>query len=652
MADPAAFGGVREGPNPADFGAVPEDDQHDGTPEAAANLSREQRKRVTLTPTLEGEGIMAKIKRLGAPGPKESRGFITALPEAAMAAGSGLVGTIAGGLSGLFGLAQGDETLASAAKTSQEVQQSLTYKPRGLAGQIVTDLLAKPMELASEYSGKAGGMIGRLAGNEALGQTLGEAAPAAAATVLPGGAQLVRGAALPARTSAAQVGQMASGVRNLFGTRAATTPPATNPGQQAPAGSVGAAGIPLEQQRRLRAAALGADEAGAGLTKGQATRDKLQIGAESELEKTEQGMPISERKSQQRAFINNTLDQFIDNLDTSLPADLNVFGRELTGLVDKMAKKQKKRIKKAYDLADNSEESLTPVSTKTLQEYINAATPTEKATLAPILKAVEERIAMNDPEGTGMITVKEMEKIRQSINKNVAPGTANMPHGIEMKKLIDAEVDSTLERSGGDLYKAARAERVKFAKQFENRQVIADLLSNKRGFEDRKISLPDVFKKTVLEGDRDDVMFLRKLLRKAGPEGDALWKEVQAQTIRHLRDQVLKTGALDEKGVPVPSLPKMRDALNNLEYDGKLDAILTKEGAEPIRQLKGYMDDIMGLPPGTPINWSNTASRLMNALDYAEKKTRGVAVLHKVVDYTAKATKKSQVEKMVDEALK
>ena len=107
------------------------------------------------------------------------------LAEAGTNLVTGLGASAVGGLRGLYSLATGD-TAAEATRKVQATQEALTYTPRSAPGAAATRLIALPMELAAQGVGAVGGKIGKLTGNEALGQTIGENIPAVAATIAGG----------------------------------------------------------------------------------------------------------------------------------------------------------------------------------------------------------------------------------------------------------------------------------------------------------------------------------------------------------------------------------------------------------------------------------------------------------------------------------
>jgi hypothetical protein len=349
------------------------------------------------------------------------------------------------------------------------------------------------------------------------------------------------------------------------------------------------------------------------MTKGMAERDLATQQFEAETAKLYPdtiGKPLITQKAQANDAILQNFDAYVD------ATGKETFGLRETGkVVDKalveQAKQAKAEINKAYKLAKFSGAMEEPVSYAPLEAYIAKQTPTVRAKLAPILDAVDEQLKVNDPTGTKTIPINAMEDVYQFINKNFDPSDAvGMLHAGEMKKLINAAT----ENKGGELYQNARKLRTQYANKFEDVGVVDKLLRTKKGTTDRAVAFEDVFRHSILDGSRDDVAAIGLLLKKGGPEGQQAWKELQGQTIQHIKDKVTASIDVDSFGNPVVSPAKFKSVLNEIDQDGKLDYIFGKKGADEVRNL--YETTInVNAPLKGAVNYSNTSSALMKALD-------------------------------------
>jgi hypothetical protein len=378
---------------------------------------------------------------------------------------------------------------------------------------------------------------------------------------------------------------------------------------------VGAAEVPEARTRYETAQNL---RVKVPLTKGMAERDLATQQFEAETAKLYPdtiGKPLITQKAQANDAILQNFDAYVD------ATGKETFGLRETGkVVDKalvqQSKDAKTAINKAYTKARESGEMQEPVSYAPLEAYIAKQTPTVRAKLAPILDAVDEQLKVNDPTGTKTIPINSMEDVYQFINKNYDPSDAvGMLHAGEMKKLINAAT----ENKGGELYQTARKLRTQYAKQFEDVGAIDKLLRTKKGTTDRAVAFEDVFKHSILDGSRDDVAAIGLTLKKGGADGQQAWKELQGQTIQHIKDKVTASIDVDSFGNPVVSPAKFKSVLNEIDQDGKLDYIFGKAGANEIRSLYETALNV-NAPLKGAVNYSNSSSAFMRALD-------GVALL-------------------------
>lgn len=169
---------------------------------------------------------------------------------------------------------------------------------------------------------------------------------------------------------------------------------------------------------------------------------------------------------------------------------------------------------------------------------------------------------------------------------------------------------------GGNLYRTARRLRENYAKQYQDRAVVASLLDNKRGMADRKVALEDVFEHVVLKGDRADVGHVRRVLQTGGEDGAQAWRELQGATVNWLKNEAFANTATDQRGNVILSVPKLDKAIKRLEEGGKMDFMFGKQGAQHLRDINDLAKVIYTTPPGA-VNHSNTASVLLAALTEA-----------------------------------
>ena len=373
---------------------------------------------------------------------------------------------------------------------------------------------------------------------------------------------------------------------------------------------VGAAAVPeaftrVEMANQLRVPGK--------LTKGMAQRDLGTQQFESDIAKQYPdtiGKPLIVAKAEANDTILQNFDAYIDATGKET-FGLRETGKVVDAALVKQAKEAKDKINAAYKLAREAGETQELIPYGTITQYIEKQTPTVRAKLAPILDAVDEQIKLNDPDNSGQISINQLDDVYKFINQNFDPSDAvGMLHAGEMKRLINA---ATADK-GGKLYQTARSLRTAYGNQFEDVGAVDKLLRTKKGTTDRAVAFEDVFRHSILDGSRDDVAAIGATLKKGGPQGQQAWKELQGQTIQHIKDKVTSSIDVDSFGNPVVSPAKFKSVLNEIDQDGKLDYIFGKKGAEEIRNLYDYTFNV-NAPLKGAVNYSNTASAIMRGLD-------------------------------------
>lgn len=518
-------------------------------------------------------------------------------------------------LDGTFGTQQAADLVE---KSAMEGAQALTYMPRTEQGreqaQAVGDFMQQAipvMPLTAEM-----GM---------LSQAVKNAAPAVRATTGSGMAATaakagqVVDAVKPPVVNAVNAVKSAPGrameAVGLKSPEVATPTPGTG-------GSVGAMGTDVATMRRIAGEELPVP---VELTKGQATRDFGQLRFEQEAAKNpELGAPIRERMQQQNQAVRQSFDSWIDETGAQAPDSRGV-GVAVDKALTAKAARDKAEIRVAYKEAEKAGEMQAPVSTKTVVDALNDSRSAEST--APVLTAARKeliRLGGAEEAADGMLVAKDMslgatEQLRKFVNKVTGNDPTNIKFAGDLKRAIDASTEG----AGGELYAKARGLRAKYADQYENRAVVADLLSNKRGMADRRVALEDVTDRILFRSSLDDMRFARKVLQTGGEEGKQAWREVQGSALRYIRDEATKGVARDAAGNEVISASGLDRAIKRLDSDGKLDYLFGKRGAEKLRAVNDLSKVMFTAPPGA-VNTSNTASVLLAAMDMAMSSSAGV----------------------------
>jgi hypothetical protein len=348
------------------------------------------------------------------------------------------------------------------------------------------------------------------------------------------------------------------------------------------------------------------------LARFQRTRDFTEQQRARELAKNnEVGGPIRERMAQQQDELRQNFERFIEGTGSEVWNNPYEQGGVISDALSTLARRERTRTSALYKRAEKAGEMREPVSYQELSDFIAQQTPTTREKLAPVLKTVEEQILANDPNKTGMMALNQMEDIRKLINKVASPGTADATFGRDMRGIID----NATKDAGGDVYKQARASRTKYARDFEDIDLVEKVFANKPGSTDRFVALEKVTDK--ITGDNtplDSVKHLLGLLDRAGPRGVRAKRELQGSVMEKIRDQAYRGITSDESGQAVIQPTALNKIITSLEKNGKLDVIFDKKTAELLSTINDVTKDIITSPPGS-INASGTSSAIMNAVD-------------------------------------
>jgi len=408
---------------------------------------------------------------------------------------------------------------------------------------------------------------------------------------------------------------------------------------------VGAAEVPPALQRVQLAQGL---RVPVPLTKGQATRELGQQQFEAETMKTypqDVGRPLVKARLDQNERILQNFDSFVDATGAEKAGEFNL--REVGKVVDSalvnQASKAKKQISDSYKLAREAGETAELVDVTGVKNYLDGLEA--ESINAPIITSA--KMKLDKLAKGGQISLNDLEEVRKMVNALSGDTPSNMAFGKQIKDQIDA----TTVGKGGDLYQQARKLRENYAREFENVGFVDKLLSKKAGTSDRAVALEDVFDHSIMKGSLDDVRSIGRTLKKAGPEGEQAWRELQGQTIEQMKAAVTKNIQRDEAGNPIVSPRQLDSFVKNLDADGKLDYLFGKKGAQEIRDLRDTAITVYS--PVAGINQSNTASALTQALDRIRgsalsKLPMGVGSLYEV---GAEMAEKKKLGKQVKQSL-
>jgi hypothetical protein len=362
---------------------------------------------------------------------------------------------------------------------------------------------------------------------------------------------------------------------------------------------------------------------GEDLTKSQLTRNPADVTYERETAKSpELGGPLQDKYSMQNEKLRRNLQAEVEQTGAELVGvDAPQFGKVISDTVKKYQDERYKDVSNTYQAAQAAGETAQPVSYNSITKLIEQQTkdrPTLKSQ-NPLYSIVEEELRANDPQGTGTITINQMEDIRKLINEEADPSKKGT---VRLAKQLKKEIDASTENAGGDLYKQARAKNTQYEADFSDQGIIRDINRLKRGTTDRVVPLENLADKLVFKGTGEDVKAVFSLLEKMGPEGEQLAKELRGHAAETIRQQATKNTARDVNGKPYVSTAELDKQITALDKSGKLDFLFGPKQAERLRTLNDFTKDLQTVPQGT-VNTSGTTATMLSAL--AEMAATGAA---------------------------
>lgn len=367
------------------------------------------------------------------------------------------------------------------------------------------------------------------------------------------------------------------------------------------------------------------------LTKGAETRNPDQLAFEKEQMKTEIGQPLRDRAEENNLQIMQNFDSLIDDTGSGA-VDVASTGNKVIDTLSQGYKSARARTKAAYTAARSSEEASAPVDLSkkvvldsdnpdtSLISYLNSkvsGVPSSAVTDAAKKYAVRMGIAAEDADGNLTplpASVGKLEDFRKEMS-GVASKTE--PGQIRDETIIKKLVDAHTEPAAGPMFKAARAERTKQARKYENRAIVARLITNRKGSDDPKVAADQVFQKSVINSSPEEINFLRRVMLTSGNGGRQAWKDVQGALVDHIRSEATKGLGTDSSGQPIVSPAKLNQTVSALDKNNRLDVVLGKKNARIVRDLNDVAKYVNTVPPGTLINNSGTAGTILAAIGEA-----------------------------------
>lgn len=538
--------------------------------------------------------------------------------------GSSMVAAPVAGLAGIAtaaGNAMGI-TNKQPADVVRNTQEAMTYQPRTQGGKDIVKTASIPFELIAKGADVAGGAAAEVTGSPAVGAAVNTAIQSAPALLMRGRAGAVAEEAPAAARIAEPVAKAQEYVRNSTGLDWNSLSDGVKSTLTKIAESAG--GLEkLDPKALERQARLESLDVPVPATRGQITRDPVQLRNEGNVSATEAGKPIRDVYVAQNKAI-------IDNLDvlkgkTRGTADTpEQVGQSVqdAGLRAKLDVKRQE-VKQKYADAKAAGELTAPVSPKPIIKTI-AESP-DKTHFGWVQSWLTDMgVVKKNASGTitRKLTLQEMEDLRQAAVARAMDGGTEAHYA---GKIISA-IDQATEGVGGKAYQAARKARREQATEFEEQGAVAQLVENKSRT-DRAVALEDTWRKTVIGGSIDDLTKVKRSLLTGGDAatrtaGKKAWRDIRAQTIDYITKEATKSVTRFEDGTPNVTPASMERAIKSVGPE-KLNEIF---GPGTVKQLNRIMEATRDIKTEPPTGFKGSPT-FANIIAFLEKSMSRVPLI-------------------------
>ena len=563
---------------------------------------------------------------------------VQGIAEVPLTVATGAVGGTAGMVEGtLEGIAR--EILGGGFSTDPAIQMEAAKRIQQLAEKRAGQLTYAPRsETGQDILETVGEVTAPLIGVAPLAQTatLGQASRLAAPVVK---AQAQQNIIQPAIAAAKTTTEKAAPIVKQAAAKVADT---LKKAPSAEDDSLSAARVGLSKERENLAKELGF-QGETGLTTGQKTGKRKDIRFEVEQSKTDLGDPIVQRYNKQNEQALRTIDTLYEKTGAELPeAAYRELGQTIDQALRNRLEVETRRARDLWAKADASPEAdrVVPLDRKvrllnedlgidqntSVIDFVNSqpkGSKTHRFLDEARTQGEVNGVLIRNEDGTHAFnpnaTVRQVQAWRKDLNAAMPSPTnatdADKRNLVMLKNLIDQTVDPEI----GPMYRTAINATAKMKQGFTGSYLTKQLLETKRGTDTHAIALESVLKNILSDSTSvDDLRHLKRQLSKGQRlekgEVPQAWKELQGQTIYHLKQIITNNTRKDDAGNLIISPDRLNKEITKLKNSQKLDYLFGKQGAEKIETLNEVIQILRSAPPGT-INTSNTATVLASLLD-------------------------------------
>lgn len=349
------------------------------------------------------------------------------------------------------------------------------------------------------------------------------------------------------------------------------------------------------------------------ITRGQATRDPAQLGAEANLMKTQAGKGLVQTRADQDAALHHNLALIRGDVAPTAKATTTTgAGQSVQGAARRKLQVLEAQKNRLYTKARKDGETAAPVDIAALKEWLSQPVNQRHAGFL--------NSAIGDYEKGGRVSVNDLENIRkEAVAYTLGPPSEQGHYAGE----AIGKIDEILDRSGGSVYKAARRANRDIKEEFDRQSAIKALTGSKTGTTDRRVALEDTVDQVLLRGSADDLRKVKQTLTQGGTEqtrkrGAQGWADLQAAGIDYLREKAGGARRITNADEGQQFQSQFLDALHDMDRDGKLDVLFGERAAQRIRLLSKTVTDVR-TTPALGIAGSDTMANILNTMERVSK---------------------------------
>jgi hypothetical protein len=546
-----------------------------------------------------------------------------ALPAVASVA-SGIPASLAGGLNVMAGVMEGKVSPDEIRNRFQGAQQALTYQPRTEEGRKVAEGIGEGL--------RSLGPAEITYGADKLFEATGSPLAGAAAEGIGNAALMFGPGALNRRGKAASPQTPASA-----GLKASPLPEFTPEQTAAAEAFAKKAGIDwssaattfkdkllkiaqtaggLEKLDPKAAARVArAEKIKAPITRGQATRDLVQITDEENIRRTKAGEEVRKKSAQQDTALHDELTRIREGVSgKATPKDAGDVGSSLQGAARRKMQILKAQASVLYKEAEAAGEMKAPVNVAPLEAFLKE--PVNARNMPWLEKAINDyKTAKPGVENApSEVTLKNLEDLRAEVA--AAAGESGRKGFVGGKAL--RVIDDILDKVNSQVYSKARGKWREMKEEFAQQGSVRDLTSEKAGTTDRRIALEDTLGR-VIRGSNESLTQIKNTLTRGGTAGTRqrgarAWKDLQAGVLEHLREIAAGKRKIQGEDSQLQFNSSFLDELAKLEQGGKLETLFGKQVAGAVRELGETVRDLRTTPADRVVG-PQTALRIFRMIE-------------------------------------